>query len=78
MEEQFFRILGNKIPAVEFNNVSLTYAGGWRSSLDNISLRQCQDRRLELLEVQVLENRTLVNLIPRFYDVTEVECRYCT
>ena len=56
---------GNTTPAVEFKNVSFTYAGGGDHAVENISFKA--------MPGQTTGKSTLVNLIPRFYDVSEGE-----
>lgn len=59
--------------AVEFKNVSLTYAGSKVPALDNINLTVRTGETLGVIGGTGSGKTTLVSLIPRFYDVTEGE-----
>ena len=59
--------------AVEFKNVSLTYAGSKVPALDNINLTVRTGETLGVIGGTGSGKSTLVSLIPRFYDVTEGE-----
>ena len=57
---------------VEFRNVSFTYPGmGERKILDNVSLTIHPGETLAILGATGCGKSSLVNLIPRFYDVTD-------
>lgn len=59
--------------AVEFKNVSLTYAGSKVPALDNINLTVRTGETLGIIGGTGSGKSTLVSLIPRFYDVTQGE-----
>ena len=59
--------------AVEFKNVSLTYAGSKVPALDNINLTVRTGETLGVIGGTGSGKSTLVSLIPRFYDVTQGE-----
>ncbi len=56
--------------AVEFDNVSATYAGSKEKSLDSLSLRVPRGSTVGIIGATGSGKTTLVNLIPRFYDVS--------
>ena len=56
---------------VEFCNVSLKYQDEWTASLSGIDLRVEPNRIVALIGPTGSGKTSLVNLIPRFYDVTE-------
>ena len=58
---------------VEFKNVSFTYPGGSGSALENISFTAKKGETVAIIGSTGAGKSTLVNLIPRFYDVTEGE-----
>lgn len=64
---------GNTTPAVEFKNVSFTYAGGGDHAVENISFKAMPGQTIGIIGGTGSGKSTLVNLIPRFYDVTEGE-----
>lgn len=64
---------GNTTPAVEFKNVSFTYAGGGDHAVENISFKVMPGQTIGIIGGTGSGKSTLVNLIPRFYDVTEGE-----
>lgn len=55
--------------AVEFNNVCLSYGGG-ENALNNINLRIKRGQTVGIIGSTGSGKSSLVNLIPRFYDVT--------
>ncbi len=60
--------------AIEFRNVSFAYPGSEAENvLDNISFRVEPGETLGIIGATASGKSTLVNLIPRFYDVTEGE-----
>ena len=63
---------GNTTPAVEFKNVSFTYAGG-DHAVENISFKAMPGQTIGIIGGTGSGKSTLVNLIPRFYDVSEGE-----
>ena len=64
---------GNTTPAVEFKNVSFTYAGGGDQAVENISFKAMPGQTIGIIGGTGSGKSTLVNLIPRFYDVSEGE-----
>ena len=56
---------------LEFNNVSFRYDGSNKDQLSNISFNIKKGETLAILGSTGSGKSTLVNLIPRFYDVTE-------
>ena len=64
---------GNTTPAVEFKNVSFTYAGGGDHAVENISFKAMPGQPIGIIGGTGSGKSTLVNLIPRFYDVSEGE-----
>lgn len=64
---------GNTTPAVEFKNVSFTYAGGGDHAVENISFKAIPRQTIGIIGGTGSGKSTLVNLIPRFYDVSEGE-----
>ena len=64
---------GNTTPAVEFKNVSFTYAGGGDHAVENISFKAMPGQTIGIIGGTGSGKSTLVNLIPRFYDVGEGE-----
>ena len=64
---------GNTTPAVEFKNVSFTYAGGGDHAVENISFKAMPGQTIGIIGGTGSGKSTLVNLIPRFYDVCEGE-----
>lgn len=59
------------VPAVEFKNVSFTYAGGGDHAIENISFKAMPGQTIGIIGGTGSGKSTLVNLIPRFYDATE-------
>lgn len=64
---------GNTTPAVDFKNVSFTYAGGGDHAVENISFKAMPGQTIGIIGGTGSGKSTLVNLIPRFYDVSEGE-----
>ena len=64
---------GNTTSAVEFKNVSFTYAGGGDHAVENISFKAMPGQTIGIIGGTGSGKSTLVNLIPRYYDVTEGE-----
>ena len=64
---------GNTTPAVEFKNVSFTYAGGGDYAVENIFFKAMPGQTIGIIGGTGSGKSTLVNLIPRFYDVSEGE-----
>lgn len=63
-------------PAIEFRNVSMSYTGG-DSSLENISFSAERGETIGIIGGTGSGKTTLVNLIERFYDVSEGEVLVC-
>ncbi len=61
---------GDKTLAVEFDGVELTYPGGGAPSLSGIDLRVNPGETVGIIGGTGSGKTSLVNLIPRFYDVT--------
>ncbi|MBR5377126.1 MAG: ABC transporter ATP-binding protein [Lachnospiraceae bacterium] len=59
------------IPAVEFDNVSLTYAGSAAESLSGISFKLMPGESLGIIGGTGSGKTSVVSLIPRFYDATK-------
>ncbi|MCF0138353.1 MAG: ABC transporter ATP-binding protein [Oscillospiraceae bacterium] len=58
---------------VEFRNVSFTYPGGSGAVLENISFTAHRGETVAFIGSTGSGKTSLVNLVPRFYDVTEGE-----
>ncbi len=58
---------------VQFNHVTFTYAGSKEPSLQDISFQAEEGQTIGIIGGTGCGKSTLVNLIPRFYDVTEGE-----
>ena len=58
---------------LEFKNVSFTYAGGGDHAVENISFKAMPGQTIGIIGGTGSGKSTLVNLIPRFYDVSEGE-----
>ncbi|MBQ9117488.1 MAG: ABC transporter ATP-binding protein [Clostridia bacterium] len=65
------KMLSEKHGSVVFNNVSLTYAGAGAPSLSGISLSAEKGETIGILGGTGSGKSSVVNLIPRFYDVSE-------
>ena len=59
------------VPAVEFRNVSFAYSKGGGKALDDISFKAAKGETIGIIGGTGAGKTTLVNLIPRFYDVSE-------
>ncbi len=57
-------------PAIDFENVSLRYAGAGGDSLDGITFRASRGQTIGVIGGTGSGKTSLVNLIPRFYDAT--------
>lgn len=57
-------------PAIDFENVSLRYAGAGGDSLDGITFRVSRGQTIGVIGGTGSGKTSLVNLIPRFYDAT--------
>ena len=62
---------GEERGTVVFENVSLTYAGAGAPSLTNLSFRAGPGETIGIIGGTGSGKSTVVNLIPRYYDVTE-------
>ena len=60
-------------PAISFKNVSMQYATSKESSLSNISLEVAKGEKIGIIGSTGSGKTTLINLIPRFYDVSAGE-----
>ncbi len=60
-----------KAPAVEFRDVSFTYEGGGAPALTGITFTVRKGQTVGIIGGTGSGKTTLVNLIPRFYDVSE-------
>ena len=58
---------------MEFKNVSLTYAGAGDASLEGISFKARRGETVGIIGGTGSGKTSLINLIPRFYDVSEGE-----
>jgi len=63
-------INGKSDVAVEFDNVTMAYDGGGEDSLENVSFKVKKGQTVGIIGGTGSGKSTLVNLIPRFYDVT--------
>ena len=61
------------VPCVEFRDVSITYEEGADAALSHVSFRAYPGETIGIIGGTGSGKSTLVNLIPRFYDVTEGE-----
>jgi len=57
--------------AVEFENISLTYPGAGDESLTNVDLKVKRGQTIGVIGGTGSGKSSLINLIPRFYDVTK-------
>lgn len=60
-------------PKVEFKNVSFSYKGSNKNSLSNANIKVSTGETIGIIGGTGSGKSTLINLIPRFYDVTEGE-----
>ena len=60
-------------PSVEFKNVSLTYSGSGASSVEGINFKAMKGQTIGVIGGTGSGKSSLVNLIPRLYDVTQGE-----
>ena len=60
-------------PSVEFRNVSFRYPGGTENAICNVSFVAQAGKTTAFIGATGAGKSTVVNLIPRFYDVTEGE-----
>ncbi len=61
----------NTVPKVEFKDMDFCYAGAQEASLSDISFTAMSGQTIGVIGGTGSGKSTLVNLIPRFYDVTE-------
>lgn len=59
------------VPVVEFQDVSMTYQKGAEASLEHVSFQVWPGETIGVIGGTGSGKSTLVNLIPRFYDVSE-------
>ncbi|HJC33581.1 MAG TPA: ABC transporter ATP-binding protein/permease [Candidatus Mediterraneibacter faecipullorum] len=64
-----------EIPAVEFDHASLTYKGAGGESLTDITFCAMRGQTIGIIGGTGSGKSSLVNLIPRFYDVTNGQIR---
>lgn len=64
-------------PVLEFDNVSFCYSGSSEAALENISYRLNKGQSIGIIGGTGSGKSTLVNLITRFYDVTEGKVLVC-
>ena len=62
---------------IEFKNVAFSYAGAESPVIKNISFAAKRSETVAIIGSTGSGKSTLVNLIPRFYDVTEGEILFC-
>lgn len=67
--------LVDHIEMLEFNNVSFKYPDASDLVLDNISFKATAGQTVAIIGATGAGKTTLINLIPRFYDVTEGEIK---
>ena len=60
-------------PLLEFKNVSFSYSSNGEDALQNISFQVWEGERIGIIGGTGAGKSTLVQLIPRFYDVTQGE-----
>lgn len=60
-----------KLQKVEFDHVNFAYAGAKSDSLTDISFKAMKGQTIGVIGGTGSGKSTLVNLIPRFYDVRE-------
>src|SRR5260370_17245190 len=63
------RVVGRVRGEVEFANVSFTYESGKGAALRNVSLKIAPGQSIAIVARSGAAKSTLVNLLPRFYDV---------
>ena len=61
--------------AVEFNDVTLTYAGAGDASLEGISFKARRGETIGIIGGTGSGKTSLINLIPRFYDASDGDVR---
>ncbi len=64
-----------QVPFVEFDHMKFTYAGAKEPALSDITFRAMKGETIGVIGGTGSGKSTLVNLIPRFYDVTDGEVR---
>lgn len=70
-EKEAESLPASRTPRVSFRNVSFSYQGSKEASLSNISFDAAPGEMIGVIGGTGAGKSTLVNLIPRFYDVTE-------
>lgn len=68
-------IQSGRAPYIEFNNVSFAYPGAGEESLSDVSFHVNRGETVGVIGGTGSGKSTLVNLIPRFYDVTKGSVR---
>ncbi len=58
---------------IDFKDVSFSYAGAEKTSLNHISFHACQGETIGIIGPTGSGKTTLISLIPRFYDASEGE-----
>lgn len=61
----------NQTPAVEFDHVSMAYAGSGEEALTDITFRAMRGQTIGIIGGTGSGKSSVVNLIPRFYDATK-------
>lgn len=61
----------DQIPTVEFDHVSMAYAGSGEEALTDISFRAMRGQTIGIIGGTGSGKSSVVNLIPRFYDATK-------
>lgn len=64
-------VSGEDVPAVVFDNVSFTYPGAKEEALTNLSFTVKKGQTVGIIGGTGSGKSSLVNLLPRFYDVTK-------
>ncbi|MBR6509230.1 MAG: ABC transporter ATP-binding protein [Clostridia bacterium] len=60
-------------PAVEFKNVSFSYNGDGENAIENVNLKIASGENIGIIGPTGSGKSTIVNLIPRFYNITSGE-----
>lgn len=68
-------IQSGRAPYIEFNNVSFAYPGAGEESLSDVNFQVNRGETVGIIGGTGSGKSTLVNLIPRFYDVTKGSVR---
>lgn len=73
LEEETKKESGTPAPLIEFKGVSFTYPNAKKPVLQNISFTAERNQTIAIIGGTGSGKSTIINLIPRFYDVTEGE-----